>query len=147
MKRLFMCVAAAALLVSGLAHADAIADRKAAMKTKNGASMGTLVKFAKGETTPYDAAAVLAALTTIRESTKGFADLFPAGTETGGETTASPKIWEDMAGFKAAIAKFEGDVDAAIAAAPADQAALGAVLGSVGGNCKSCHEAYRIMKN
>ncbi len=146
MNKLFLGVAAAAMLFSGFAHADAIADRKAMMKEKNGAQMGALVKFAKGET-PYDAAAVVAALTEMRTGTATFGDLFPAGSETGGETTASPKIWEDMAGFKAALVKFHGDLDAAIAAAPADQAALGAVLGSVGGNCKSCHESFRVMKN
>ncbi len=146
MKKLFFSVAAATLLFAGVAHADAISDRKAIMKEKVGASMGVLVKTSKGEMA-YDAAAVLAALTTMREATANFGDLFPAGSETGGETTAAPKIWEDMDGFKAALAKFHTDLDAAIAAAPADVAALGPVLGSVGGNCKSCHETFRIMKN
>ncbi|HSO48249.1 MAG TPA: cytochrome c [Rhizobiaceae bacterium] len=145
MKKLFFSVAAATLLFAGAAHADAIADRKAEMKN-NGASMKLLAQSAKGEVA-YDAAAVLNALTSMRTTTTNFADLFPAGTETGGETTASPKIWEDMAGFKAALAKFHTDLDAAIAAAPADPAALGPVLASVGGNCQSCHESFRIMKN
>lgn len=146
MKKLFLAVAAAAVLVSGMAHADAIADRKALMKEKVGASMGLLGKTAKGEMA-YDAAAVLAAFTTMREASVTFGDLFPADSKEGGETTASPKIWDDMEGFKAALVKFQGDLDAAISAAPADQAALGPVLGAVGGNCKSCHEAYRVMKN
>ncbi len=145
MKKLFFSVAAATVLFAGVAHADVIADRKAEMKN-NGASIKLLSQSAKGEV-PYDAAAVLAALTSMRKTTSNFADLFPAGSETGGETTASPKIWEDMNGFKTALAKFHTDLDAAIAAAPADPAALGAVLGAVGGNCQSCHESYRIMKN
>jgi cytochrome c556 len=146
MKKLFFSVAAASLLIAGVAHADAIAERKAIMKEKVGASMGVLVKTSKGEVA-YDAAAVLAALTTMRESTANFGDLFPAGTETGGETTASPKIWEDTEGFKAALAKYRADLDAAIAAAPQDVAALGPVLGAVGGNCKSCHESFRVKTN
>lgn len=147
MNKLFLGVAAGAMMISSIAHADAIADRKAVMKEKNGANMGALVKFAKGETTPYDPAAALASLKAMREGTATFADLFPVGSETGGETSASPKIWEDNAGFKAALAKYHADLDAAIAAPPADVAALGAVLGAVGANCKSCHETYRIVKN
>ncbi len=144
MKKLFLGVAAVAMMVAGVAHADAIADRKAAMKN-NGAQMGVLGKTAKGEMA-FDAAAVLAAFTAMRQGVEGFADHFPAGSETGGETTASPKIWEDMDGFKAALAKFTGDLDAAITAAPADKDAFMAVFGPVAGNCQSCHEAYRVMK-
>ena len=36
----------------------------------------------------------------------------------------SPEIWEDMAGFQAAIDKFKADTAAAVAAAPADLEAL-----------------------
>jgi cytochrome c556 len=145
MTRLFLSVAAAALLLAGAAHADPIADRQKEMKN-NGAQMKLLAQSAKGEVA-YDAAAVLAALKSMKDTTANFADLFPAGTETGGDTTASPKIWEDPEGFKTALAKFHTDIDAAVAAAPADAAALGAVLGKVGGNCQSCHESFRIMKN
>ncbi len=145
MKKLFLGVAAVAMMVAGVAHADAIADRKAVMKMKVGASMGVLGKTAKGEM-DFDAAAVLAAFTTMREGAGGFGDLFPAGSETGGETTASPKIWEDMEGFKAKLAKFTGDLDSAITAAPADKDAFMAAFGPVAGNCQSCHEAYRVMK-
>ena len=146
MKALVFGAAAAVLMFTGIAHADAISDRKALMKQKVGASMGTLGKTAKGEMA-YDAAAVLAAFTTMREATNTFGDLFPAGSETGGETTASPKIWEDMDGFKAALVKFQGDLDTAIAAAPADQAGFMPVFGAVAGNCKACHEVYRVPQN
>jgi len=146
MKKLFLGALASALLVSGIAYADEIADRKAIMKTKVGASMGVLGKTAKGEMA-YDAEAVKAAFSTMRESTEGFADLFPEGTESGGETSVSPKIWEDMDGFKAALAKFHGDLDAAIAAEPADKEAFMAVFGPVASNCQACHQSYRILNN
>ena len=147
MKLVSMLAGAAALaLVASVAQADAIADRKGVMKEKVGASMGVLVKTVKGEMA-YDADAVLAAFTTMRESTDDFADHFPAGSESGGETTASPKIWEDMGGFKAALAKFHMDLDAAIAAAPADKAAYQPVFGAVAANCQACHEGYRVKKN
>ena len=145
MQKLMLGVAAAMLLFTSVAQADVIADRKAIMKMKNGASIGMLVKTMKGEM-DYDPAAVLAAFTTMREGIEGFADLFPEDSMTGGETTASPKIWEDMDGFKAAVAKFESDLDASIAAAPQDKAAFMSVFQSVAGNCGACHETYRIKK-
>ncbi len=145
MKKLFVAVLTAGVFASGLAYADEIADRKAIMKQKVGASMGVLVKTAKGEM-DYDSAAVVAAFQTMRDGTEGFIELFPAGTESGGETTASAKIWEDMDGFKAAFAKFHTDLDGAIAAAPADKAAFDAQFKQVSANCGTCHETYRIKK-
>ena len=146
MKKWMVAVATVAVMVAGSANADAIGDRKALMKEKVGASMGTLGKIAKGEM-EYDAAAVLASFTTMREAAGNFGDLFPEDSKEGGETTASPKIWEDMDGFKAQLAKFEGDLDAAITAAPADKDSFMAAFGPVAGNCKACHETYRVLKN
>ena len=60
MRKLVLAISALALAVSA-AFADPIADRKALMK-ENGKAVGGLAKMAKGET-PFDAAAVLAALT------------------------------------------------------------------------------------
>ncbi|MCB1462218.1 MAG: cytochrome c [Nitratireductor sp.] len=143
MHKLILGMAAAMFLTTGVANADAISDRKAAMKS-NGGAIGTLVKMVKGEM-DYDPAAALAAFTTIREDMEGFEDLFPEDSMTG-DTTASPKIWEDMEGFKAAVAKVEADLDAAIAAAPQDKAAFMPVFQQVAGNCQACHETYRIKK-
>jgi len=140
MKGLFLAAAASVLLFATSAQADAIADRQAAMK-KNGAAVGALSKIAKGEVA-YDAAAVLAAFTTLQDDMKGFADLFPAGSETG-DTKASAKIWQDMDGFKAAIVAFQTDIDAAIAAAPQDKEAFMPLFGKVAGHCGACHQAYR----
>ena len=142
MHKLILGVAAAMLLTTGVANADAISDRQAAMK-KNGGAIGPLVKIMKGEM-DYDPATVLASFTTMREDMDGFENLFPEDSMTGGDTTASPKIWEDMDGFKAAHAKFDADVEAAIAANPQDLAAFQAVFGTVAGNCGACHQAYRL---
>jgi cytochrome c556 len=145
MKRLVLAISAIAL-VSGAAFADPIADRKALMKERGG-FVGQLAPIAKGEK-PFDAAAVLTALQGLAANGAKFnADaLFPAGSETG-DTKASPKIWEDMAGFKAAEAKFEADVAAAIAAAPQDLGAFKAQFGTIASNCGACHQTYRLPQS
>ena len=79
MKKWIYAVATAAVMMAGAAHADAIADRKAIMKEKVGASMGTLGKIAKGEM-EYDAAAVLAEIKArdARDLARAIAPLVPA---------------------------------------------------------------------
>ncbi len=153
MKRIIMGAAIAAIVSTGFAyaagHEAAIDERKKQMRTVGGA-IGALGKMAKGEM-PFDAAVALASLQKMNDVSKTFGDLFPTGSETGvdsegKETTASPKIWSDMAGFKAAVGKFESDTAAAVAIAPQAAADLGPILGSVGGNCKACHETFRVKK-
>lgn len=145
MRKLILAISALALAGTA-AFADPVADRKALMKA-NGKAAGQLSAIAKGEQ-PFDAAAVLAALTTINENAQKIdvAALFPAGTDKG-DTTASPKIWEDMAGFQAKVDKFKTDSAAATTAPPQDVEALKATLGAVGSNCGGCHETFRIKKS
>ncbi len=124
---------------------DPIQQRQAAMKSVGGAAKqaGGMLKGAQ----PYDATVALAALTKMNEVAMTYADYFPEGSETGSDTKASPKIWEDRAGFEAAVAKFEADTAAAVAAAPADLDAFKAAFGAVGANCGTCHKAYRLSDN
>ena len=146
MRKLLVAISLLAFAASA-ANADPISDRQAAMKER-GKIVGTLSKMVKGEQ-DFDAALVLSSLQTLQENAEKFdvAALFPTGTETGGDTTAAPKIWEDMAGFKAAEDKYLADVKAVNAAAPADLEALKAQLGVVGANCSSCHKEFRIKKD
>lgn len=70
--------------------------------------------------------------------------VFPVGSEKGGDTKALPEIWSDRAAFeknaaamgaaatKLAVSAKAGDVDAAAADAKA-----------LGGQCGTCHKAYR----
>jgi cytochrome c556 len=145
MRKLVFAISALALVTSA-AFADPIADRQALMKA-NGKAMKELTGIVKGEAA-FDAAVVLAALSKLSEDAGKMdpATLWPAGSDTGGDTTSSPKIWEDPAGFKAAIDKFRSDADAAVAAAPADVDGLKAQMGVVGSNCGGCHETFRIKK-
>lgn len=144
MRKLIFAISVLALGVSA-SSADPLEDREALMKA-NGKAMGALSAYVKGEK-PYDAADVLAQLTKLSEDAQKTADaaLWPAGSNTG-ESTASPKIWEDAAGFQAALEKFKTDTASAVAAAPADVDALKVQMGVVGSNCASCHEAFRVKK-
>lgn len=145
MKRFVLAISAIAL-VSGAALADPIADRKALMKERGGL-IGQLAPIAKGEK-PFDAAAVLAALQGLAANGAKFdvEALFPAGSETG-DTKASPKIWEDMAGFNAAEDKFEAAVAAAIAAPAQDLDGFKAQFGAVASSCGGCHQTYRLPQS
>jgi len=111
MRKLVIAISMLSLAASA-AFADPILDRQGLMKER-GKLVGGLAKIAKGEA-DFDAAAVLTALQALQVNAEKFdADaLFPAGSDKG-DTTASPKIWEDMAGFKAAEDKYLADVKAA----------------------------------
>ena len=144
MRKFIFAISALALAATA-ASADPIAERKALMKS-NGAAMGVLGGMAKGDK-PFDAAAALDALQRLQDDASKMdpAVLWPAGSDTG-DTTSSPKIWEDPAGFQAAIDKFKADTAAAAAAPPADLDAVKAAMGAVGSNCASCHEAFRVKR-
>jgi cytochrome c556 len=123
---------------------DTIAQRKALMKAVGGASK-TGSQMAKGEA-PFDAAKASEAMGTIATSWAAFAKLFPKGSETGGETTASPKIWESFKDFEDKGAKLASDATAAQKAAANGADAFKAAFGDVTKNCGGCHKPYRIQK-
>lgn len=144
MKKLFLALSLTAMATTA-SYADPYADRSAIMKAI-GKAVGSVAPIAKGEA-PFDAAAVAAALTEISAQAAKIdvATQYPEGSNTG-ESTAAPKIWEDMAGFTAAVDKFKADAAAAAASNPADLAAFQAQFGKVTENCGACHQVYRIKK-
>lgn len=121
-------------------------DRQELMKSV-GKSLKVAVPMAKGEK-PYDAAAAKEAMQTINGVPDKFVKLFPEGSQEGGDTEASPKIWENMSDFMAkaeALKKASGE---AIEAADKGQEAFKtAIFDSLAKACKSCHDAYRIKKD
>jgi len=144
MRKLVIAISMLSLAASA-AFADPILDRQGLMKER-GKLVGGLSKIAKGEA-DFDAAAVLTALQAMQvNAEKVDVDaLFPAGSDSG-DTTASPKIWQDMAGFKTTNEKYVADVKAAVAAAPVDVDALKAQIGTLGNDCGTCHQTYRVKK-
>ena len=144
MKNILFGLALATLAFTFVpANADPLADREAVMKA-NGKAVGALVPIVKGEA-PFDAAVVAAGLAVLNDSAKAIdtAALFPDNL--AGES-GSPKIWEDRAGFTAAMDKFKADAAAAAASPAEDLAAFQAQFGTVTQNCSACHETYRIKK-
>jgi cytochrome c556 len=130
----------------GMAQADPIAERQALMKDM-GRAVGSVAKMAQGQQ-EFDAATVKAAFATMAaDAQKLDADtLFPEGTETGGGTEASPRIWEDRAGFEEQIAKYQEATAVAVAAEPQDLASFQTTFRSVTANCATCHQGYRVKK-
>lgn len=145
MRKLLVAISLLAFAASA-ASADPILDRQLLMKER-GKIVGELAKVAKGEQA-FDAASVATALKALEANAEKFdADaLFPAGSTEGNDTTAAPKIWQDMAGFKATEDKFLADVKTASSAPPANVDALRAQVGAIGSNCATCHQNYRIKK-
>ena len=92
----------------------------------------------------FDSELLMQSLSVWKEAGSQFGDLFPEGTETGMDTEAAPAIWEDRAGFEAALAKWQGAVDKAIEASPDTLEAAKPVVGPIFQTCKGCHDNYRI---
>lgn len=126
-----------------IAQSDPISERKQTMKGVGGqARVGA--QMVKGEA-PFDLAKAQAVFATYASAAAKMPSLFPDNSKTGGETTASPKIWEDMNGFKAGFAKFEAESKAAQASVK-DLDSFKTAFGAMGKNCGACHETFRIKK-
>lgn len=136
----------AALAVPAFAADDPIATRQALMDN-NGAAAGLAGAVLKDEIA-YSPTIGKAVIEAWHATALAYGTFFPEGSLDPARSHASPKIWEDMAGFEAEIAKFQQNVAAAREASgrdgPADKAAFAAAVTPVFDNCKSCHEAYRI---
>ena len=137
---------AAVLLLAGLAAAGPvlaqggpIGARQQAMKAmQDQAEIGAAIL--KGQA-PYDAAKAALMFKTFGDGIKGYASLFPPGSDKG-DTKAQPAIWSDRAGFEAAIAKFEQLVaENAPKAATAD--GFKAAFVAVADGCRSCHQGFK----
>ena len=92
----------------------------------------------------YDWEVVLTSLKTFDSVSHEFGDLFPEGSETGGNTEAAPAIWTDREGFDEALAMWREATGEAIAAEPQTLDDARPSLGGVFKTCKNCHDGYRI---
>lgn len=144
MLRTVLAVAAITIGVTAVAaQSDPIAARKALMKNM-GAATKTGGQMVKGET-PYDHAKAQEVFAVYADVASKMPDLFPASSKSGGETTASPKVWDDMNGFKAAFAKMSSEAKAAQSSVKDLDGFKGAFSGLTK-NCGGCHETFRVKK-
>jgi cytochrome c556 len=144
MRRILVSLVAVAVTVAaGTAFAtnDPIFTRKSLMDA-NAAAAGAGAAMLKGDV-PFNPDIAKSVFMTMHAVAYSYGDYFPAGSDTG-KTKASPKIWEDAAGFAAALDKFQKDADAAVAAKPQDLDAFKAAFGQVASNCKNCHDSFRL---
>ena len=130
-----------AMATLAVAQTDPIATRRNIMKT-NGAATRTGGQMAKGEI-PFDLAKAQEVFQNYVSAAAVFPTLFPDSSKTGGDTTASPKIWEDMADFKGRFETWSKDVKQAQADTK-DLETFRTAFGNVTKACGSCHSVYRI---
>ena len=140
--RLSVLLAATALASSVFAADDPVHERHELMEEVGDAAK-PVGEMLKGER-EFDSAALMESLKVWKNVSGKFGGLFPPGSETGEGTEAAPAIWEDRAGFDAALAEWASAVDAAIEAAPDSLEAAKPVVGPVFQTCKGCHDNYRI---
>ena len=122
---------------------DPILTRKKLMQANGAVFYGVANRMLKGEI-PFNPVVAASVLRTTSAVAHSFGDYFPEGSDTGGETRASPKIWEDMAGFQAALEEFRQTADAAVAAEPEDLESFRTVATQLGDTCNACHDDYRL---
>lgn len=152
-RTLVLVLAAAALAGSPLAAQDAPPEPdlndpvtlRMNMMSQVGAAAKLAGAMVKGEA-PFDARVAESVLRTIHGVALGYGGMFGEGTDFGHDTTAAPAIWEDREGFDEALTKFIADTRAAVQASPDDLDAFRAAFQQVAGNCKACHEDFRIRK-
>src|ERR1700736_238941 len=115
------------------AQSDPIAARQALMKT-NGrqAKLGSDMIRDK---VPLDL-----------DNANKMPNLFPENSKTGGDTTASPEIWQHLDDVRARFAKFAADSKAAQDATK-DLDSFRVGFRNVARNCDGCHGHYRVKKS
>jgi cytochrome c556 len=146
MIRTVVVVGTLLLGVGAVAAQQDVVNQVQVLMKGNGKNAGALGAMVKGEK-PYDQATVDAALAQFEDTAAKLPKLFPDASKglkpPQGDYSASPKIWEDKAGFEARIATFAktaSDYKGKIK----DLDTLKVALPVIGKSCGGCHETYRL---
>ena len=136
---------------AAIAQEDPIKARKALMKA-NGDQAKIGAAMIKGDK-PFDLVAVHKIFAAFEDAAAKMPALFPdsskseANSPEADDFSPTPKVWEDMADFKARFVKFGEDAKAA-AGSVKDLDSFKAAFGNIGKNdCGACHEQYRAKKS
>jgi cytochrome c556 len=131
-------------VTAALAQSDPIAARRNIMK-ENGAATRTGTQMVKGEI-PFDLAKAKEILQTYANAADKMHTYYPENSKTGGETTASPRIWENQAEFRKRFDDWAADIKKA-SAQTKDLDSFKEAFGTVTKACGGCHETFRIKKS
>lgn len=145
MMRTVVVVGTLLLGVSAVVAQQDLVDQVQTLMKGNGKNAGALAAMVKGDK-PYDQATVDAAMVQFEDTAKKLPTLFPdstKGLKPAGDYSASPKVWEDKAGFEAHIATFAKAVTDNKASIK-DLDSLKVTLPVIGKSCGGCHETYRL---
>jgi len=126
--------------VASAQNLEVIKERKSLLKEMGKATKapGDMLKGA----TPFDLAAMKAALAKYQENAPKIAKLFPDDSKTGGETEALPALWENKDDVTKRFEKLAADAKAAEASIT-DEFTFMDEFPKVVGNCGACHKKYR----
>ncbi|CAH1658537.1 Cytochrome c556 [Hyphomicrobiales bacterium] len=130
-------------VTAGIAQTDPIAERQQEMKD-NGQASRIGAGMVRGQE-PFDLAKAQQVFNTYIHTADNFGKLFPDSSKTG-KTAASPKIWEDRAGFDAALAKFGEEARKGLAETK-DLETFKVAFSAIGRSCGACHEGFRVKQN
>ena len=148
MKRVVVVAGILMLSVGAVVASQEVANQTQTTMKATGRAMGGLAPMMKGEK-PYDQATVNTSLTQLEETAKKLPTMFPEsikGVKIEGDYSASPKIWEDKAGFAAKIDGFAKVVTEAKAKIK-DLDSLKATVPAIGKECSGCHETFRLKNS
>ena len=150
MRRLVLVVSAVAVgVVSTAAFAltdDPILTRKKLMWANGAAFYGVGQGMIKGEI-PFNPVLAQTVFQTTSAVGYSFGDYFPEGSEQGGDTRASPAIWEEMEEFQRYLAELREKSDAALEAKPQTLEAFQELANSLNETCNACHDEFRLARN
>jgi cytochrome c556 len=138
--RRIIAAGAATLIASNALAGDSPQDTRHELMEGVRDAAKVLGAMLKGEQ-EFDNAAAMESLRVWQSGAARFGGLFPEGSQ-GGE--AAEAIWNDRAGFDAALAEWADAIDTAIAADPATLEEGKPVIGAAFSKCKNCHDDYRI---
>ena len=140
MLRLTLTIAALGLGIAA-AQADPIAERQDIMEGVGNATR-TGVQMMRGER-DFDLDTARSVLETYLDAAQRMPDLFPEGSETGGDTRAAPAIWANKADFVGKFEAWEATVASRLDSVT-DQATFAAAMQPATASCRDCHTDYRL---
>jgi len=145
MKRIVVAVGTLLLATGVAAQQDVAVQQQNLMKSQARNMYGVMLKMLKGDT-PYDQAALNAALTALEADVHKIPTVFapnPKEDVVNATYGSSQKIWQNKADFESKVppvTKAIADVKGTIK----DAASLKVAFDAIEAKCTGCHETYRV---